>query len=261
MIPDYFMSTFFRRILQLQGLDFFHCPNMSALLPLGEDYAENQCCINTVTFSGEKLLGIFPQHSVFSRDFPQQFNDQCYVICIGKHCQQNRNTRQFNQYTACRHYHCPRRQKRSATGMTKHRICPVDSKLKARGYSAVLSTSTRPVFSVSQHIPHLVFVGMYTSTGILLSCFWNLEEILWSPLLLLLQLFHFCLHRGAFQREEVLPLRLKNSREYFPDRAKCLGILPSSSMMWAMWSMRREKKKDIGMGRQREGWDKRRGEK
>lgn len=59
---------------------------------------------------------------------------------------------------------------------------------------------------------------------------------------LLLQLFHFCLHRGTFQREEVLPLRLKNSREYFPDRAKCLGILPSSSMMWAMWSMRREQK-------------------
>lgn len=104
MIPDYFVSTFFRRIPQLQSLDLFHCPNMSALLlSLGEDYAENQCCINTVTFSGEKLLGIFPQHSVFSRDFPQQFNDQCYVICIGKHCQQNRNTRQFNQYTACRH--------------------------------------------------------------------------------------------------------------------------------------------------------------
>lgn len=103
--------------------------------------------------------------------------------------------------------------------------------------------------SASQHRPHLVFVGRHTSTGILLSCFWNLEAMLWSPLLLLLQLFHFCLHRGTFQREEVLPLRLKNSREYFPDRAKCLGILPSSSMMWAMWSMRREKKKDIGMGR------------
>lgn len=34
-----------------------------------------------------------------------------------------------------------------------------------------------------------------------------------------------------------LPLRLKNSREYFPESAKCLGIQPSSSMMWAMWSM------------------------
>lgn len=69
------------------------------------------------------------------------------------------------------------------------------------------------------------------------------------------QLFHFCLHRGAFQREEVLPLRLKNSREYFPDRAKCLGILPSSSMMWAMWSMRREKKKGYrnGEGKGKDG--------
>lgn len=248
MIPDYFLSTFFRRIHQLQSLDLFHCPNMSALLlPLGEDYAEDQCCINTVTFSGEKLLGIFPQHSVFSRDFPQQFNDQCYVICIGKHCQQNRNTRQFNQYTACRHYHCPRRQKRSATWMTKTRICPVDSKLKARGHSAVLSTSTRPVW-VWQHRPHSLRRHVHRhrrSAQLLLEFRRNaLVTMTAAP-----QLFHFCLHRGAFQREEVLPLRLKNSREYFPDRAKCLGILPSSSMMWAMWSMRREKKKDIGMGR------------
>lgn len=79
--------------------------------------------MNTVTFSGEKLLGIFSQHSVFSRNFPQQFNDQCYVICIGKHCQQNRNTRQFNQYTACRHCHCPRRQKQSATSTIKGTSC------------------------------------------------------------------------------------------------------------------------------------------
>lgn len=35
-----------------------------------------------------------------------------------------------------------------------------------------------------------------------------------------------------------LPLLLKNSREYFPERAKCLGIQPSSSMMWAMWSIK-----------------------
>lgn len=69
---------------------------------------------STVTFSGEKLLGIFPQPSEFSRDFPQQLNDQCYVICTGKHYQQNSNTRQFNQHTACRHGHHLRRQKPSA---------------------------------------------------------------------------------------------------------------------------------------------------
>lgn len=71
---------------------------------------------------------------------------------------------------------------------------------------------------------------------------------------------HFCLHQGTFQKEEVLPLRLKNSREYFPERAKCLGILPSSSMMCAMWSME-ERKKDTGMGEAGKGWDKRRGKK
>lgn len=69
------------------------------------------------------------------------------------------------------------------------------------------------------------------------------------------QQFHFCLHHGTFQKEEVLPLRLKNSREYFPDRAKCLGILPSSSMMCAMWSMR-ERKKDTGVEGAGKGWDK-----
>lgn len=92
-----------------------HCPNVNAQCLLRERIMlKISCYVNTVTFSGEKLLGIFPQHSVFSRDFPQQFNDQCYVICIGKHCQQNRNTRQFNQYTACRHCYRPRRQKQSA---------------------------------------------------------------------------------------------------------------------------------------------------
>lgn len=48
-----------------------------------------------------------------------------------------------------------------------------------------------------------------------------------------------------------LPLLLKNSREYFPESAKCLGIQPSSSMMWAMWSteergMRNEGRKGEG---------------
>lgn len=60
----------------------------------------------------------------------------------------------------------------------------------------------------------------------------------------------------ALWKEEVLPLRLKNSREYFPDRAKCLGIPPSSSMMWAMWSAK-ERKKGMGMGGHREGGGKR----
>lgn len=54
---------------------------------------------------------------------------------------------------------------------------------------------------------------------------------------------------------------MKNSREYFPDRAKCLGILPSSSMMWAMWSMEERKKRIREWEGQREGWDKRRGKK
>lgn len=34
----------------------------------------------------------------------------------------------------------------------------------------------------------------------------------------------------------ILPLRLKKSCEYFPLRAKRLGILPISSIMCAMWS-------------------------
>lgn len=131
MVPDYSVSTFFSRIPQLKSLDLFHGSNMNAqFLLLGEDRAENACCRSTVTFSGEKLLGIFPQHSVFSRDFPQQFNDQCYVICIGKHCQQNRNTRQFNQYPACRHGYCPHRQKRSTTGMVFVQLIH-NSKLRA----------------------------------------------------------------------------------------------------------------------------------
>lgn len=33
-----------------------------------------------------------------------------------------------------------------------------------------------------------------------------------------------------------LPLRLKNSEEYFPENAMLLGISPMSSMIWAMWS-------------------------
>ena len=48
----------------------------------------------------------------------------------------------------------------------------------------------------------------------------------------------------------VLPLLLKNSREYFPESAKCLGIQPSSSMMWAMWSTE-EKRREVG------GWEER----
>lgn len=87
------------------------------------------------------------------------------------------------------------------------------------------------------------------STGILLGCFLNLEEMSLSPLLLqLASAIPFLSASCAFQKEEVLPLRLKNSREYFPDRAKCLGILPSSSMMWAMWSME-EREKGYGNGR------------
>lgn len=50
----------------------------------------------------------------------------------------------------------------------------------------------------------------------------------------------------------VLPLRLKNSREYFPESAKCLGIQPSSSMMWAMWSTE-ERGRNGGMGGGGEG--------
>lgn len=61
----------------------------------------------------------------------------------------------------------------------------------------------------------------------------------------------FCLHHNAFCKEEVLPLRLKNSREYFPDRAKCLGILPRSSMMCAMWSME-ERKRSEGVRKTKE---------
>lgn len=45
-----------------------------------------------------------------------------------------------------------------------------------------------------------------------------------------------------------LPLLLKNSREYFPERAKCLGIQPSSSMMWAMWSIKGGKEAGKGRG-------------
>lgn len=33
-----------------------------------------------------------------------------------------------------------------------------------------------------------------------------------------------------------LPLRLKYSAEYLPDKATAGGILPSSSMIWAIWS-------------------------
>lgn len=86
---------------------FLHCPNANAeSAPLGRAlYEENECCINTVTFSGEKLLGIFPQHSVFSRDFPQQFNDQCYVICIGNIASK---TETHDSWISTRHAHAPR---------------------------------------------------------------------------------------------------------------------------------------------------------
>lgn len=33
-----------------------------------------------------------------------------------------------------------------------------------------------------------------------------------------------------------VPLRLKYSAEYLPDRATAGGILPSSCMIWAIWS-------------------------
>lgn len=52
----------------------------------------SQCFITIVTFFGEKLLGIFSRHCELSRDFPQQFNDQSYVICIEEYCQQNKNS-------------------------------------------------------------------------------------------------------------------------------------------------------------------------
>lgn len=48
-----------------------------------------------------------------------------------------------------------------------------------------------------------------------------------------------------------LPLLLKNSREYFPESAKCLGIQPSSSMMWAMWSMEERGRSEEGEGREK----------
>lgn len=41
----------------------------------------------------------------------------------------------------------------------------------------------------------------------------------------------------TFSLQSVSPLLLKYSLEYLPDSAKGRGIGPSSSMMWAMWSI------------------------
>ena len=48
-----------------------------------------------------------------------------------------------------------------------------------------------------------------------------------------------------------LPCLVKNSREYLPERATCLGMGQSSSMMWARWSSSREQSSpECGSNRQ-----------
>lgn len=46
---------------------------------------EPDAMLDTVfTFLGEKVLGIFAGHYEFARDTPQQLNDQCYVVYMGR---------------------------------------------------------------------------------------------------------------------------------------------------------------------------------
>lgn len=59
----------------------------------------------------------------------------------------------------------------------------------------------------------------------------------------------------------VLPLRLKNSREYFPESAKCRGIMPSSSMMWAIWSTEERGRKEEEENEEEKGEEEERGRK
>lgn len=69
-----------------------------------------------------------------------------------------------------------------------------------------------------------------------------------SARVLYLHLKHGHISVPLAARRPALPLLLKNSREYFPERAKCRGIQPRSSMMWAMWST-----EERGMGREGKG--------
>lgn len=99
-----------------------------------------------------------------------------------ENCQQNRNTRQFNQYTACRHCHRPRRQKQSAAGTIHSLGFARAARLQAPSYPAHRGADAQGDCTPG---PGVVFpLNFKISTGILLCYFLNLGEMPLSPLML-----------------------------------------------------------------------------
>lgn len=167
------------------------------------------------TFLGEKLSAVLPSSDNFAWYLPKELHDQSDVVCPPPHTSQRGQAR-FS-ITACTHTSAQLAQGRTHTA--------------ARGLLRGLARRRTDKWTLIDY------------------------ENPFKPIPCLSLNFKWESMFARVRRPRVpvppalspaLPLLLKNSREYFPERAKCLGIQPSSSMMWAIWSI---KGRDGGRGR------------
>lgn len=158
------------------------------------------------TFLGEKLSAVLPSSDNFAWYLPKELHDQSDVVCPPPHTSQRGQAR-FS-ITACTHTSAQLAQGRTHTA--------------ARGLLRGLAHRRRTNELINSNNPFkpIPFLSLNFKWG---SMFARARRpcVPVPPAL-----------------SPALPLLLKNSREYFPERAKCLGIQPSSSMMWAIWSIK-----------------------
>lgn len=177
------------------------------------------------TFLGEKLSAVLPGSDHFAWDLPKELHDQSDVVCPPPHTSQREQAR-FS-ITACTHT-----STHTYTGCMRltHTIASrimdtiTDRRPEVQRHNFQFSNNTSNLMQNQNPRQHFV---------------WFCAEI--QVVSRLSVSVHFCPSRhlcipASPALWPALPLRLKNSREYFPESAKCLGIQPSSSMMWAMWS-------------------------
>lgn len=181
-------------------------PQTPATSTFGPVVLPNQTLTTVLfTFLGEKLSAVLPSSDNFAWYLPKELHDQSDVVCPPPHTSQRGQAR-FS-ITACTHTSA-----QLALGLT-HTLLPRAASWTDNEGSSIPRIPLNP--------SHIKFT--WGSDWLLVSMFARVR--------------HPCVPVPP-ALSPALPLLLKNSREYFPERAKCLGIQPSSSMMWAIWSIK-----------------------
>lgn len=165
------------------------------------------------TFLGEKLSAVLPSSDHFAWDLPKELHDQSDVVCPPPHTSQREQA--WFSITACTHTH-------------------TSTQPDVWDWNTLLSCSS----SMDTHSDGWLLARLegWSHTANRFPSFKFLHCSDWLLVSMFLCFRQLCIPVPPALRT-ALPLLLKNSREYFPESAKCLGIQPSSSMMWAMWSI------------------------